>query len=101
MNLWWEVFNVDDTALGGWLANGARLATVIVAVLLTIYKDKIWKPLPSEAEDVDINGSEKAAESKTPASLTQRRVCRKNVRPHDRCGPILALRDSSALTISM
>jgi hypothetical protein len=61
MNLWWEVFNVDDTALGGWLANGARLATVIIAVLLTIYKDKIWKPLPSEAENVDINGSEKAA----------------------------------------
>ncbi len=61
MNLWWEVFNVDDTALGGWLANGARLATVIVAVLLTIYKDKIWKPLPSEAENIDINGSEKAA----------------------------------------
>lgn len=48
MNLWWEVFAVDDTALGGWLANGARLGTVIVAVLLTIYKDKIWKPLPSE-----------------------------------------------------
>ena len=48
MNLWWEVFAVDDTALGGWLANGARLGTVVVAVLLTIYKDKIWKPLPSE-----------------------------------------------------
>jgi hypothetical protein len=28
---------------------------------LTIYKDKIWKPLPSEAENIDINGSEKAA----------------------------------------
>ena len=25
MNLWWEVFAIDDTALGGWLANGARL----------------------------------------------------------------------------
>jgi hypothetical protein len=61
MNLWWEVFNVDDTALGGWLSNGARLATVIVAVLLTIYKDKIWKPLPSEAENIDIDGSEKSA----------------------------------------
>ena len=53
MNLWWEVFAVDDTALGGWLANGARLATVVIAVLLTIYKDKFWRPLPSEAEDVD------------------------------------------------
>lgn len=52
MNLWWEVFAVDDTALGGWLANGARLLTIALAILLTIYKDKIWKPLPIEAENV-------------------------------------------------
>lgn len=64
MNLWWEVFNVDDTALGGWLANGARLATVIVAVLLTIYKDKIWKPLPSEAANIDLTSEEKATEQR-------------------------------------
>lgn len=62
MNLWWEVFAVDDTALGGRLANGARLATVVVAVLLTIYKDKIWKPLPSEAANVDMTLEEKTAE---------------------------------------
>ena len=30
----------------------ARLATIVVAVLLTIYKDKIWKPLLSEEENV-------------------------------------------------
>jgi membrane protease YdiL (CAAX protease family) len=53
MNLWWEVFAVDDTALGGWVSNGARLATIIIAVLLTIYKDKIWKPLPSEVVDLE------------------------------------------------
>ena len=52
MNLWWEVFAVDETALGGWLANAARLATVVIAILLTIYKDHIWRPLPSEAENV-------------------------------------------------
>ncbi len=52
MNLWWEVFAVDDTALGGWLANGARLLTVVLAVLLTIYKDRFWKPLPAEAENL-------------------------------------------------
>lgn len=59
MNLWWEVFAVDDTALGGWLANGARLGTVVIAVLLTIYKDKFWRPLPSEAENIDLTSSEK------------------------------------------
>jgi membrane protease YdiL (CAAX protease family) len=46
MNLWWEIFAVDETALGGWLANGARLVTVAVAILLTIYKNRFWSPLP-------------------------------------------------------
>lgn len=49
MNLWWEVFGVADTALGGWIANGARLLTVALAVLLTIYKDRFWKPDAREA----------------------------------------------------
>jgi len=44
MNLWWEVFGVADTALGGWIANGARLFTVVIAILLTVYKDRFWKP---------------------------------------------------------
>ena len=51
MNLWWEVFAVDQTAMGGWRANVARLLTVGIAILLTIYKDRIWKPLPIEAEN--------------------------------------------------
>jgi uncharacterized protein len=60
MNLWWEVFAVDDSALGGWLANGARLLTIALAILLTIHKDKIWKPLPIEAENVRL-GDQAAA----------------------------------------
>jgi len=48
MNLWWEIFAVDNTALGGWVANIARAVTVILAVLLTLYKDRIWPPLPAE-----------------------------------------------------
>ena len=47
MNLWWEVFAVDDTALGGWLANGARFTTVAIAILLTIFKDRFWKAAPA------------------------------------------------------
>jgi membrane protease YdiL (CAAX protease family) len=47
MNLWWEVFAVDDTALGGWLANGARFTTVAIAILLTIFKDRFWKAVPA------------------------------------------------------
>jgi hypothetical protein len=52
MNLWWEVFGIDDSALGGWIANGARLLTVTIAILLTIYKDRFWKPLDSTSTRV-------------------------------------------------
>ncbi|MCA1629364.1 MAG: CPBP family intramembrane metalloprotease [Acidobacteria bacterium] len=52
MNLWWEVFAIDDTALGGWLANVARVLTIMLAVVLTIYKNRIWKPLSIEAENI-------------------------------------------------
>jgi membrane protease YdiL (CAAX protease family) len=53
MNLWWEVFGTADTALGGWSANGARLLTITVAILLTINKDRLWKSVTSERNPVD------------------------------------------------
>lgn len=37
MNVWWEVFAIDRTAVGGWLANGARLVTVVAAIAITRY----------------------------------------------------------------
>ncbi len=37
MNLWWDAFAVDETALGGWLANGARLAVIALSVIVTLY----------------------------------------------------------------
>ena len=49
MNLWWELFGVADTALGGWIANGARLLTIALAIILTVYKDRFWKPVPGES----------------------------------------------------
>ncbi len=52
MNLWWNVFAVDENALGDWFANAVRFASVILVVILTIYKDKIWKPLQIEKENV-------------------------------------------------
>jgi len=41
MNLWWGLFGVDETALGGWLANGARLATIGIAIFLTLRHTKV------------------------------------------------------------
>jgi hypothetical protein len=46
------MFAIDDTALGSWVANGARLLTIVLAVLLTVYKDRIWKPLPVDTANV-------------------------------------------------
>jgi uncharacterized protein len=45
MNLWWHLFDVDTDALGGWLANGARILTIVLAIVLTLLRDTIWKSL--------------------------------------------------------
>jgi membrane protease YdiL (CAAX protease family) len=57
MNLWWEVFAVDETALGGWQANLARCATLALAIVLTLFKDRIWPRLPAETARSAASGS--------------------------------------------
>lgn len=37
MNLWWEVFSVSNTALGGWFPFAAQAISVVLAILLTLY----------------------------------------------------------------
>ncbi len=37
MNLWWEVFSVSRTALGGWFPLALQSITVILAILGTLY----------------------------------------------------------------
>ena len=34
-NLWWEVFNVSNTALGGWFAFGLQVAMILLAIAIT------------------------------------------------------------------
>jgi membrane protease YdiL (CAAX protease family) len=41
MNLWWEVFDMSDNPLGGWLPNVLRLLTAILAVGLTLYRHRL------------------------------------------------------------
>ena len=50
MNLWWEVFAVDETALGTWFANILRLLTVVLAIVLTVYGKRIWKSLSKDKD---------------------------------------------------
>lgn len=40
MNLWWEIFAVDRTAIGNWIANAARISAVAAAVVITLQKTR-------------------------------------------------------------
>ncbi len=42
----------SNRALGRWIANGARLLTVTIAILLTIYKDRFWEPFDATSTHV-------------------------------------------------
>jgi membrane protease YdiL (CAAX protease family) len=74
MNLWWEVFAVDDTALGRWLANGARFATIACAIFLTIFKDRFWSPVPvagdgtNDGEEISIGTDKDSSARLIPSS---------------------------------
>jgi hypothetical protein len=56
MNGWWQIFEVDDTALGGYLANIARLIVIAISILITIKKEKLlirmnkWFNVTKEAQ---------------------------------------------------
>jgi len=50
MNLWWDVFDVSSDALGGWTANLPRLASVVLAILLTVNRGRIRGPLSLTAD---------------------------------------------------
>ena len=71
MNLWWEAFGVAETALGGWIANAARLATIALAIILTIYKDRLWK---SGVREVDWRAENYSCLSKIGADQESFRV---------------------------
>ena len=49
MNLWWMLFAVDQTALGGWLANAARAGTVVLAIVVTL----VATPSPRRAQELE------------------------------------------------
>ncbi|WP_166333898.1 CPBP family intramembrane glutamic endopeptidase [Sphingobacterium chungjuense] len=52
MNLYWLIFNVDDTALGGIYANAFRFATIFIAIAGTIiYKQKFNIPMSISRKD--------------------------------------------------
>jgi membrane protease YdiL (CAAX protease family) len=44
-NLWWEVFSVSRTALGGWFAFAAQAAMILTAILITA---KMTPPLADQ-----------------------------------------------------
>lgn len=51
MNLWWYVFAVDTTALGGWLPNIARLATIALSIVVTLRVGRARRGDPDQVAD--------------------------------------------------
>ena len=45
MNLWWELFSVAKSALGGWFPFALQVASILLAVVITLYWTK-RKPRP-------------------------------------------------------
>lgn len=43
MNLWWDIFDVDNSALGGALANVARIAVILLSIVATYYRIRYEK----------------------------------------------------------
>lgn len=41
MNLWWNVFDLADSPLGGWGANLLRVLTIVLAIILTLNRERI------------------------------------------------------------
>jgi membrane protease YdiL (CAAX protease family) len=37
MNLWWELFSVARTAIGGWFSFALQILTMLLAILVTLY----------------------------------------------------------------
>lgn len=58
MNGWWEIFAVDDTALGGYMALIARLLVVGISIVITLYKDDLIKRLSGSNVSSDKNLTE-------------------------------------------
>lgn len=49
MNLWWEVFSVAKTAIGGWFPFVLQTASILLAIALTIVAKKYaWLPTASQ-----------------------------------------------------
>lgn len=44
MNLYWDVFALGDGPVGAWPGTVAQLVTVILAIVLTVYRGRIRKP---------------------------------------------------------
>lgn len=41
MNGWWELFEVDSTALGGWMPTAARGMVILLSILVTVYREPL------------------------------------------------------------
>jgi len=45
MNLWWELFSIARSAIGGWFPSMLQNVTILVAILLTLYAKREKTPV--------------------------------------------------------
>ena len=49
INLWWELFSVAKSALGGWFPFALQVASILLAIVITLYWSK-RKPSPRQGD---------------------------------------------------
>lgn len=59
MNFWWEIFDAGATALGDIAANIARVATVLLSILFTVWKKKLPEVLRADGNHKDTQSLDK------------------------------------------
>jgi len=43
MNLWWELFSVARSAIGGWFPFALQILSIVVAILITLFWSRPWR----------------------------------------------------------
>jgi hypothetical protein len=51
------------------MANGARLLTITIAIILTIYKDRFWKPFDFTSTHVRRRDTKKSKQNRAEAGV--------------------------------
>ncbi len=58
MNLWWELFSVAKTAIGGWFPFMLQSLTMLLAILITLYRRRPISPSSQKINRIPAESSQ-------------------------------------------